>query len=320
LSKRGTLMVRQAQHDKAERIPELWERLQRARSGPSPYEDDGAAWVADTMLLRALGVGLHETISYVHHHQPTLSEFEHWIAEHGETVSASTDDDTPVLTGEDLAFWDEHGYVVVHDAVTPEACRAAEAAIWEFVGADRDDPGTWYGGPQGHSIWVPLLHHPAIDANRRAPRIHRAFTQLWGRDDLYPTVDQVGFNPPERPGWRFPGPDLHWDTSLDPPMTFDVQGILYLTDTAANQGAFTCVPGFQHRIESWLRDLPPGADPRAQDLHALGAVPIAGAAGDLIIWHKALPHGSSPNRSAQPRIVQYITLSPSTFEYNARWK
>ena len=32
------------------------------------------------------------------------------------------------------------------------------------------------------------------------------------------TADRAGFNPPERPGWRFPGPHLHWDSSIAPPM------------------------------------------------------------------------------------------------------
>ena len=66
-----------------------------------------------------------------------------------------------------------------------------------------------------------------------------------------------------------------------------VQGVLYLTDTAANQGAFRCVPGFHRRIETWLKSLPSGADPRREDLEKFGAVPIAGRAGDLIIWHQA---------------------------------
>ena len=41
-----------------------------------------------------------------------------------------------------------------------------------------------------------------------------------------------------------------------------VQGVLYLTDTPANQGAFTCIPGFHHKLGDWLNDLPEDADPR----------------------------------------------------------
>jgi ectoine hydroxylase-related dioxygenase (phytanoyl-CoA dioxygenase family) len=53
---------------------------------------------------------------------------------------------------------------------------------------------------------------------------------------------------------------------------------------------------------------------------ALGPVPIAGRAGDLIIWHHALPHGSSPNRAKVPRVVQYLKMMPSQWEHNLVWK
>jgi ectoine hydroxylase-related dioxygenase (phytanoyl-CoA dioxygenase family) len=133
---------------------------------------------------------------------------------------------------------------------------------------------------------------------------------LWQKKNIWMNNDRVGFNPPETASWKFPGPDLHWDCSLELPIPFGLQGILYLSDTAADQGAFTLVPGFQHRLESWLNSLPPGADPRQQDLHALGSTPITGEAGDFIIWQQALQHGSSPNTSTQPRFVQYINYQP----------
>jgi ectoine hydroxylase-related dioxygenase (phytanoyl-CoA dioxygenase family) len=164
-----------------------------------------------------------------------------------------------------------------------------------------------------------LLHHPALHANRISPRIHRAFAQLWNREDIWINVDQAGMNPPERPGWRFPGPHLHWDVSLVPPIPFGVQGMLYLADTAADQGAFTCVPGFHKTIDDWLTNLPDGVDPRAHDFSSQ-TVAIAGRAGDLVIWHHALPHGSSPNRAALPRFVQYVVGKPSMWDYTPVWR
>src|SRR5260370_36203559 len=98
---------------------------------------------------------------------------------------------------------------------------------------------------------------------------------------------------------------------------FGMQGILYLTDTAADQGAFTCVPGFHRRLGDWLAQLPPRTNPRDRTvLDTLGAVPIAGREGDLVIWHHALPHGSSPNRSDPPLVAQYIKMLPSQWETN----
>jgi Phytanoyl-CoA dioxygenase (PhyH) len=315
------------------------EHLKRFWSEKLAGSQQGVNWVADNTLLSGLRVGLRETYDYLYRNQPSFAEFEAWILEkNGGSIDAGvinrlntalseagvsgepTDPNAePVLTAADLAFWNENGYVVLHDAVPPENCRAAMRAICEFLDVDLDRPETWYRGPQGASIWIPLLHHPALWANREAPRVRRAFAQLWGREDIWINVDQTGFNPPEQEGWRFPGPDLHWDVSLAQPIPFGVQGILYLADTAANQGAFTCVPGFHRAIESWLRGLPKGADPRAQDLSAC-AIPIAGRAGDLMIWHQALPHGSSPNRAARPRFAQYIIGRPSYWDYNPVWR
>jgi hypothetical protein len=299
----------------------------------------GSDWVAGNTLLCGLRVGLRETYDYLFQNRPSFEEFESWIlARNGGSLQAGLVERLNAglseagvrgqpadakaalaLTNADLAFWNQNGYVVLHDAVPPENCRAAAQAIYEFLAAQPDRPETWYRGPQGHSIWIPLLHHPALWANRDSPRIHRAFAQLWGREDLWGSVDQAGFNPPETPTWKFPGPNLHWDVSLAQPIPFGTQGILYLADTAANQGAFTCVPGFHRRIESWLQSLPEGADPRQEDLSAL-AVPIAGRAGDLVIWHQALPHGSSPNSGALPRLAQYINRRPSYWEYNDVWR
>ena len=92
-----------------------------------------------------------------------------------------------------------------------------------------------------------------------------------------------------------------------------------MTDTPPEQGAFTLVPGFHRRVEDWLKSLPPGADPRSQNIHALGSQPIGGRAGDLIIWHQALPHGSRPNRGTQPRMVLYINMFPTRVEVQDVW-
>lgn len=324
-------------------VKRLWTRC-RTESGGRATGDKGADWVADNTLLSGLRVGLRETYYYLYAQRPTLEQFEGWILEKnggaigagriaylnaalsGEAGTAAPIDqsdsefcDTP-FSHADLAFWEENGYVVLHDAVPPANCEAAARAIYDFTAVDPEQPDTWYQGPQGASIWVPLLHHPALWSNRDSPRIHRAFAQLWSRSDLWVSVDQAGFNPPERPGWRFPGPHLHFDVSLALPIPFGVQGILYLTDTQANQGAFTCVPGFHRRVAQWLNSLSPNADPRTEDLTKLPAIPIPGRAGDLVIWHHALPHGASPNLSSRPRVVQYIKMQPSQWEVASHWR
>jgi hypothetical protein len=285
------------------------------------------------MVIHGLGLALEETLQYLSLNVPTYSEFEQWVLQKNEgsigrehidrinfVISGTScsnslprmireiENAPSVLTAEDLFFWQENGYVIVNDAISKDNCIAAEHAIWEFMGTDSSDPNTWCKMPKGHGIMLQFFHHPALAANRRSQRIHKAFAQIWGTADLWMTVDRVSFNPPEHKDWRFPGPYLHWDTSLDPPIPFGVSGLLYLTDTGEDQGAFRCVPGFHRQISDWLKSLPPDADPRRQNLDELGAIPISGKAGDLIIWHQALPHGSGPNRATRPRVVQYISM------------
>ena len=305
-----------------------------------PSQPSGRAWDLDATLLAGLQINVLETTRFLHETRPTLDEFEAWILERnggsieaaaldrlkralaGERVESEVGslDDVDGLSEEDLAHWHEHGYVVLKNAVSAKNAEAAELAIYEYLGMDRDDAESWYRETLGHSIWVSLLRHPAFSANRRSPRMVKAFAQLWGREDLWVTVDQGGLNPPEREGWPFPGPHLHWDTTLAEPHYLDVQGILYLADTAEDQGAFSCVPGFHKRLKGWLEGLPKGVDPRKEALQTLTMKPIAAKRGDMVLWHASLPHGSSPNRGTRPRVAQYISMRPSRWLHNAEWK
>ena len=267
-------------------IPYLFRYWQRANAAYAGQREERSEWDLDCTLLAGLNLNVLETARFLNpHDRPGFEAFEDWIlaanggamdeaelarlraALAGDTVgsAAGSLDGVEGLTPEELAFWDEHGYVVVHDAVAPADRDAAAAAIYAFLDASAGDRDSWYRRKFGVSIWVPLLRHPAFLANRRSRRLVKAFSQLWGREDLWATVDQGGLNPPEREDWKFPGPHVHWDVTIAPPHRFGVQGILYLTDTPAEQGAFSCIPGFHRRLEEWLRMLPAGAKPREAD-------------------------------------------------------
>lgn len=322
-------------------LKRYWARMRAARDGHFAVREPGDRQ-RDTLIVHGLGIGLEQVMQYLGDAMPDFDAFERWIAATSGVVTperiarlnaalagappppatrqwlATIDAMAPVLSETDLAHWQEHGYVVVPNAVPIETREAATRALWDHLGARENDAETWYAG-NDHGIMVQVFQHPAFEANRRALRLHKAFAQLHGTSDLWVTTDRVGFNVPERPHFKFRGPDLHWDVSLKQPIPFGTQGILYLTDTPPEQGAFTLVPGFQRWGADWLKSLPAGADARTQDLHALGAKPIGGKAGDLIIWHQALPHGASPNRGARPRMVQYINMFAADFEEREEW-
>ena len=280
--------------------------------------------VLETALIDILGIGLLPTYQYLYTHRPDFESFEQWvITQSNGHIPAETIKQcnslfannsiiqekplTPVLTKEDLAFWDEQGYVIVKQAIDQQDCMDSRKAILNYLGMDEQDEASWYKNNNTlQGIMVPLYQNAFIEKNRKADKIKKAFEQLWNRSDLIVTSDKCGFNPPEKPGYTFRGTGLHWDVSLATPIPFGTQGILYLTDTAANQGALTVVPGFHKKIEHWLKELPDHINPREVDFSAYNPTPIAANAGDFIIWNHKLPHGASPNKARLPRIVQYI--------------
>ncbi|KQT47923.1 phytanoyl-CoA dioxygenase [Methylobacterium sp. Leaf456] len=283
--------------------------------------------MADRILLDLLGLGIEQAYRHLGQTRPDFDAFADWvvatagppnsekIARYNAWVAgdpvpeataralAAIDAMVPVLEADDLAQWERLGYVVLRRAIEPDEAAAAEALLWRLLDARADDPSGWYG-PRTNGIMIQHFQDPALEVARRSPRIHKAFAQLYGTSDLWSSTDRMGFNPPEHEGYRFPGPHLHWDMSLASPRPLSTGGILYLTDTDANQGALQVVPGFHHRLDGWLAEIG-DADPRRIDLSA-EAVPIPARAGDLVIWRHELPHGASPNTADRPRMVQYV--------------
>ncbi len=217
-----------------------------------------------------------------------------------------------VLSAEDRAFWEENGYVVIHNAVPQENLDAVIDDIWAFLGVDRNDPESWYKAPISKAGMLEMYHTQSLWNNRQYPRIHGAFADIWGTEKLWVSFDRANMNPPSRPDWDWPGM-VHWDvdTSQDP-IPFFVQGVLYLADTDADQGGFQCIPGFHKRFAEWVKTQPADRDPwRPPEDVAAEVQTIPGKAGDLLIWHNLLAHGNSRNRSNKPRLAQYISMSPA---------
>ncbi len=290
-------------------------------------------WNLDILLLSTLGLGIEQTIMYVYNKSESFEEFEQWILQvnngvlnyakikefnNNNTVYENNID--KILSEDDLEFWDKNGYIIIKDAINKNDCAATVDLICNFLQLKEHDASTWYNENKNkQGIMVQLFQDLLLEKNRNAEKIKKAFIQLWNRTDIYVNTDRVGFNPPETSFWQFPGPNLHWDVSLKTPIPFGTQGILYLTDTKANQGAFTLVPGFHNNTENWLQSLSPNTNPRTIDFKTLNPKGIEANAGDFIIWHQALPHGSSANTSNKPRFVQYINYSPLDAVIQEEW-
>ena len=315
-------------------LKRLWSKAIAGQDVANQYPEET---VLDNALLDILGIGLLPAYQFLYGQKPDFEHFEKWVTTHAcgniaaETIQQCnalfTNKTTQqqnitadVLTPEDIIFWEEYGFVIIKNAITPEDCAASRKAILDHLEMDEEDAASWYKGSDAmQGIMVTLYRDTAIDKNRNSPVIKKAFEQLWNRTDLIVTTDKCGFNPPETATSKYRGTGLHWDVSLARPIPFGAQGILYLTDTAAHQGALTVVPGFHKNIEKWLNELPENVNPRQTDFSSFDPRPVAANAGDFIIWNHKLPHGSSPNRAGSPRIVQYINWYAALDKVQHKW-
>lgn len=224
-----------------------------------------------------------------------------------------------VLTEDDWKFWIENGYVVIKNAVPKEQVARLASFLWEFEEKDPNDPETWYAPPRAemkmkeltNTGMVEVYNHQYLWDNRQYPTVHEAFSDIWGTEKLWVTIDRANLNFPIRPGHEYKG-FIHWD--YDPETKpQNVQGVLALADqTDLDMGGFQCVPELYRTYETWKQSQPEDRDHFKPDVTGFEIVKVPLEAGDLLIFNSTLPHGIRPNKSGNKvRIAQYISMMPA---------
>jgi len=313
-------------------LKEIWNYYQHLKNPNSPVEK--VAWKYINGVFNTLGIGIEPTVNYLMSTSESFNDFETWIKHNGSVsqnaishFNAIIDNESiedvdaleKVFNEQELEHWNHEGYVVLKNAIPKEDCQEAVEFICNKIGASLNNTASWYTlHPLKQGIMIQLFNAEILDKNRFSKKIRLAFEQLWNKKNLIVSTDRVSFNPPETDFYQFQGPNLHWDVSLKQPIPFGIQGLLYLTDTEIDQGAFTVIPGFHNTIEQWLKT--EKSNPRELNLlEFFDEKPISAKAGDFIFWNQCLPHGSRPNYSTSPRIVQYINYQPIDIEYQTEW-
>lgn len=225
------------------------------------------------------------------------------------------------LTEEQWLFWIENGYVVIKQAISREQAAKTASLLWEFEEKDPQHSATWYAAPRAEmqmkelvgTGMVEVYNHPLLWENRQQTAIYEAFTDIWGREALWVTIDRANLNFPNRPGHEQKG-FIHWD--YDPETKpQNVQGVLALADqTDPDMGGFQCVPWLYRNYDSWKLTQPENRDRFQPDIRGLEheLVKVALEAGDLLIFNSTLAHGIRPNKSKDKvRIAQYISMMPA---------
>lgn len=223
-----------------------------------------------------------------------------------------------MMSEADHTFFDEQGYLVIPGLVPQAMCDALIDGMHDFIGgADRS---RWYAPPFKPWGGLEMYQHPAMWAIRQYPPMHQVFSELIGTPKLWVTMDRLSYklpNKPDDPEHAHEG-FMHWDCDIREVVREghhgSVQGVLSLTDTAADQGGFQCIPGIHQRLAAFIETQGADFDGRDACFDDETFTPIPTQAGDLIIWSTALAHGNTMNATDRPRLAMYVSMFPITEE------
>uniref|UniRef100_A0A7S4IDE0 Phytanoyl-CoA dioxygenase n=1 Tax=Vannella robusta TaxID=1487602 RepID=A0A7S4IDE0_9EUKA len=238
---------------------------------------------------------------------------------------------TSVLSKEQLEFFNEHGYLIISNAVEEKDREDLVDAIWQFSQLKPSSPDTWESDKTTlqRNGFLEMYHHPIQWKIRTDPRIYNIFADLYQQDELWVSVDRVCLKPPSKGKFKSTG-FYHWDFDVwEPCDRLHLQGLIALEDTDVNMGGFHCAPGMHKWIQQWAESHPTAPGPRNKFKHSGIPIrvpkkylsqlerhdqPIPMKAGDLIIWRGELAHGNGENLSSIPRLAMYISMFPSDEE------
>lgn len=214
-----------------------------------------------------------------------------------------------LLNEAQIQFWEEQGYLRISDLVEPELCEDVKALICKHMGVDLSNSDTWYNAhPDWHGLMLQVYQAESIEAIRKHPNVYQLFAQLYGSQSIIANTEKVSFNPPVTETWKFSSGALHWDIDTSKPLTYYIQGLIYLDDVPEDRGPLNVVPGVHLNYEEWIAPYANFHEAHEAMRREMKAIPIPGKKGDIIVWRHTLPHAASANYSSLPRFVQYISF------------
>ena len=235
-----------------------------------------------------------------------------------------------VLSEADWNFWIANGYIVIKNAVPAEQATATANFLWEFEEKDPANSETWYAPPRAEMQMKELTNTGMVEVynnqhlwnNRQMQKVYDAFTDIWGTEKLWVTIDRANLNFPIRPGFEYKG-FIHWD--YDPETKpVNVQGVLALADQMdENMGGFQCLPELFRTYDTWKLTQPEDRNHFKPDTTEFEMKKVIMEAGDLLIFNSLQPHGIRPNLSADKvRMAQYISMMPAEEDNEAlrQWR
>ncbi|MDA0839100.1 MAG: phytanoyl-CoA dioxygenase family protein [Planctomycetota bacterium] len=222
------------------------------------------------------------------------------------------DKPTKVLSREQREQFVQDGYVIIRDVFPREVAERVLPLLWAELKEDPKDPSTWTA--DGRLVAKSIFEGAAAEVVTK--RYRDAVDELLFADRVKPMSACVGYSP-----IRFPVKQTSWE-----PVGFHVDGIHFqhhvnsreqgligldlLTDVDAQGGGTAIRPGSHHTVAAILAAAEPagmtcgeiGDAARAATVE-FSVVEVIGNAGDVLLMHPHLVHGSSTNLSNRVRMA-----------------
>jgi phytanoyl-CoA hydroxylase len=216
-----------------------------------------------------------------------------------------------VISQQDVAFYREHGYLVVEGVVSSAELAELRGVTDEFVDKARARTGhdDVYDLEDSHSataprvrrIKTPHLWHASYAAMVAHPGILAILKALWGPSIRF-DVSKLNL---KAAGYGAPV-EWHQDWAFYPHTNDDLAAVgIMIDDVDETNGPLMVIPGshrgpiFDHHDEQGF--FCGAIDPGRGEVDFSRAVKLTGPAGSITIHHARTVHGSATNSSGRPR-------------------
>ena len=225
-----------------------------------------------------------------------------------------------MLTGDQKAFYDKNGYLLVKDAVTPGQLARLRDITYRLIDGSRSvtQSNDVYDLDKGHSADEPRLTRVKLPHKRdpyfwdliRNSRLTGVLTDLLGPHTNLLTSK---LNTKAPGGGR--AVEWHQDWAFYPATNDSLLAFgLMLEDVDEANGPLMVIPGthkgpvLSHQANGYFAG---AIDPEDPLFEKHKAVTLTGKAGDMTVHHARVLHGSAPNMSDHNRLILFYECSAS---------
>ena len=233
------------------------------------------------------------------------------------------DQSVPLLSPQQLRQYEEQGYLIVPDVVSPEIISIMKKRTSELIEASREvgSSNDTYDLEDGHSSSNPRLTR-VKEPHRVDPAVF--YNPVLGADCMLPRIlrDLLGdavaiqtskLNIKSCGGGQ--AVEWHQDWAFYPATNASLLAVgLMVDDVSEDNAPLHVIPGshkgplLSHHNQAGTHFC--GAvSPSDPDFHKDRAVCLTGKAGSVTIHHVRLLHGSAPNRSDRNRIMCFYEVA-----------